>query len=270
MGHRTPQEIMDLAPIQTVNGQPGPTVTITPANIGATTPSEVSSQISSEATAAVAAATEVLAGKAEIATQVEADAGTDDARFISPLKGAVAYLRKIAGDFATFTAKASPVAADILLIEDSEATGAKKKVQLGALFGSNGFKRLMSIPIYGAAGFGRPYGFTTSGTYTVISRFVFPGTALTGSLTSIIANLFSSIAGVRGDIRVYDATNSLQIAQLIGSADLPTNPGIAAALVNLGTLSNLPTGRAVFEVQIRRTVGSGGQEIRCSALDLEF
>lgn len=40
-----------------------------------------------------------------------------------------AQLKRAAGDFATFTEKTSPVGADLVLIEDSEATNAKKKVQ---------------------------------------------------------------------------------------------------------------------------------------------
>jgi hypothetical protein len=46
-----------------------------------------------------------------------------------------AQLKSAAGDFASFTEKTSPVSADLLLIEDSTANGAKKKVQVGNLPG---------------------------------------------------------------------------------------------------------------------------------------
>lgn len=47
-----------------------------------------------------------------------------------------AQLKRAAGDFATFTEKAAPVSADLLLIEDSETPGGtKKKVQAGNLPG---------------------------------------------------------------------------------------------------------------------------------------
>ncbi|MHB9073711.1 MAG: right-handed parallel beta-helix repeat-containing protein [Desulfobaccales bacterium] len=46
-----------------------------------------------------------------------------------------AQLKTAAGDFASFLEKASPVSADLLLIEDSAASGAKKKVQVGNLPG---------------------------------------------------------------------------------------------------------------------------------------
>jgi hypothetical protein len=46
-----------------------------------------------------------------------------------------AQLKRSAGDVATFTEKATPVSADLLLIEDSAASNAKKKVQVGNLPG---------------------------------------------------------------------------------------------------------------------------------------
>lgn len=46
------------------------------------------------------------------------------------------FLLRSQGDFGTFDAKATPVDADILLIEDSADSGAKKKVTLGDLPGS--------------------------------------------------------------------------------------------------------------------------------------
>ncbi len=47
-------------------------------------------------------------------------------------------LKRSAGDIATFTEKTTPVSADLLLIEDSAASGAKKKVQIGNLPSSGG------------------------------------------------------------------------------------------------------------------------------------
>lgn len=49
-----------------------------------------------------------------------------------------AQLKRSAGDFATFTEKATPVDADIVLIEDSEDSNNKKKVQLANLLGGGG------------------------------------------------------------------------------------------------------------------------------------
>jgi hypothetical protein len=49
-----------------------------------------------------------------------------------------AQLKRAASDFSTFTEKVTPVSADLLLIEDSAASGAKKKVQIGNLPSSGG------------------------------------------------------------------------------------------------------------------------------------
>lgn len=56
------------------------------------------------------------------ATQVGLGSVTNDAQ-----------LKRAAGDFATFTAKAVPAGADLVLIEDSAAAGAKKKITVGAI-----------------------------------------------------------------------------------------------------------------------------------------
>jgi len=49
-----------------------------------------------------------------------------------------AQLKRAAGDFATFTEKTTPASADLVLIEDSAAAGAKKKIQVGNLPGGGG------------------------------------------------------------------------------------------------------------------------------------
>ena len=72
-----------------------------------------------------------VAGKVGAVTLDKTDVGlsnvTDDAQ-----------LKRAAGDFATFTEKAVPVDADIVLIEDSEDSNNKKKVQLANLLGGGG------------------------------------------------------------------------------------------------------------------------------------
>jgi len=90
----------------------------------------------------VIASSETVAGKVELATQAETNTGTDDVRAVTPLKlkttslagrDSTAIHSTVAGEIAAVTLKATPVAADILLIEDSAAANAKKKVALSAL-----------------------------------------------------------------------------------------------------------------------------------------
>lgn len=79
-----------------------------------------------------------------------------------------------AGEIAALTEKAAPVAADLLIIEDSEASNAKKKVQVGNLPGGGTL-------LYDTYGFrfqespaeeGVDYDRTTSGTFSYIRCFV--------------------------------------------------------------------------------------------------
>ena len=48
------------------------------------------------------------------------------------------YLKRAAADISTFTEKVSPASADLVIIEDSAASYAKKKVQVGNLPGGGG------------------------------------------------------------------------------------------------------------------------------------
>ncbi len=89
-------------------------------------------------------ATEVQEGIAELATQAETDAGTDDLRIVTPLKLAQTSLAgrdleaihdNVSGEIAAVAEKTLPVSADLLLIEDSAAGNSKKRVQIGNLPG---------------------------------------------------------------------------------------------------------------------------------------
>ena len=90
----------------------------------------------------VAAATESLAGKIEIATQAETNAGLDDVRAVTPLKLATtslagrdttAFHNNSPNEINALTSKATPVAADEFVIESAADLGAKRKVTLAAL-----------------------------------------------------------------------------------------------------------------------------------------
>ena len=87
-------------------------------------------------------ATEAAIGAAEIATQVETDAGTDDTRMVTSLKLATTPLAgrdtdaihdNVSGEINAVASKATPVGADLVLIEDSADTFAKKQTTITAL-----------------------------------------------------------------------------------------------------------------------------------------
>lgn len=95
--------------------------------------------------------------------------------------------------------------------------------------------------------------------YSILSKFIFRGTLILGIPKKI------KIAGYQtatdGTVQIYDVTNSLVIVEK--SAITSTIP----IIIDLGTLVNLPTGEAVFEIQAKRT---GGGAMFVDSLLIEF
>ncbi len=88
---------------------------------------------------------ETAKGIIELATQGETDTGTDDVRAITALKLATTPLAgrdtdaihdDVSAEISAVAPKVAVVAADLVLIEDSESTNAKKSAQVGNLSGA--------------------------------------------------------------------------------------------------------------------------------------
>lgn len=105
---------------------------------------------------------------------------------------------------------------------------------------------------------------TASTNYVQVAIFYFAGTDAIGTPTAFKAIGFKDATPTSWDIQVVDLTNALTIATKTG------NTGTAAEIVDMGTLSNLPTGPAMFEVQLKRTGGTGGSEVHAHALSMLF
>ena len=91
--------------------------------------------------------------------------------------------------------------------------------------------------------------------YKVMNQLIFPGTDAAGTPTSISANVFTKddiAPPTIGDFRIYDVTNALAIAEVIGIQNTSKQN-----IEDLGTLSNLDAAEALWELQGRRTSGSG-------------
>jgi len=86
---------------------------------------------------------------------------------------------------------------------------------------------------------------SSSTTYIVMRRFSFRGTANTGTPTAIKAVCYISQSSYTGRIRIQDITNGVTVCE---SA---TFNNTIAAIINLGTISNLSTGESIWEVQIK-------------------
>ena len=83
--------------------------------------------------------------------------------------------------------------------------------------------------------------------YVPIVRWIYPGSDNVGDISAIKA-LCHVVSGSMS-IRVFDFTNSLTICEKTGISN--TSP----TFHDLGAISNLPTGQAVFEIHVK---GSGG------------
>jgi hypothetical protein len=96
--------------------------------------------------------------------------------------------------------------------------------------------------------------------YTVLDRIRFAGTGTrVPSAIHIIAEIDS---GSTGDIRIYDVTNALVVAEKTGIANT------SWALIDLGTLSNLSTTPVIWEIQMKTSAAN--KNIRASSMDIEF
>ena len=95
--------------------------------------------------------------------------------------------------------------------------------------------------------------FTDNTSYTTLSVFIFPGsTSFDISAAKVVSRMDSGPTSY--DIRIQDITNALTVA----TANF-TN--LLDEINDMGTLSNLPVAESIFEIQIKRNGGSGGNQI---------
>jgi len=101
---------------------------------------------------------------------------------------------------------------------------------------------------------------TNSPTYESLAHLVYAGSDAVGPILEFNLNAWVSMN--TGDVRVYDLTSGLEIAELAGIS------GTAESTVgDMGAISNLPTGPAVFEVQGKK---NGGATVFIASLELEY
>ena len=98
--------------------------------------------------------------------------------------------------------------------------------------------------------------------FTVKARLYFAGTNAWGALSNI--TIITSADTATGRVRIFDLTNALIIGTSV------TIPSGSAPTIRTITPANVPTGQAIWEVQMIRDTGTGGNAIRCSSLSLVF
>ncbi len=106
--------------------------------------------------------------------------------------------------------------------------------------------------------------FVAAGVFTRVGNFIFDGTDNVGDPSSILVNGFKDPLATTAEFRVIDITN--------GGLVIATGIGVISQdefnIVDLGVLANLPIGRAVFQIEARRTGGAGAAFI--NSLSVNF
>lgn len=164
----------------------------------------------------------------------------------------------VASEISVVTEKVTPVSGDFILIEDSAASNVKKRIQIGNLPSGAHLIRIKDVALNDGT---TPYIQSTPATWTAIDSFIFRGSTEAGTITNIKA-LCHIGGGTSMDIRVYDKTNSLAVCTKSTIIDT------VETIHDLGTVSNIPTGVAIFEIQQQAT-GSGAKA-RCSHISMLF
>lgn len=90
----------------------------------------------------------------------------------------------------------------------------------------------------------------TTGAFTTVRSFIFPGTTEIGTTISKVLVHLNSTSSVTVSYRIQDISNS----QTIASDTAISNNGVN--LHDLGTISNVPTGEAIFEFQGQLITGT--------------
>lgn len=99
---------------------------------------------------------------------------------------------------------------------------------------------------------------TTSTTFMPFATFIYKGTDTDKGLSEVQFVVETSGAGT-GEIQIIDITNS----NIIGTTAV-FGPGVLVpTIISLPSISNLPTGMALFELNIRRvnTMGGGSMSL---------
>lgn len=88
--------------------------------------------------------------------------------------------------------------------------------------------------------------------YTTYGYVLFRGTSIVGVPTKMTAVAYSD-GGEAFSIRVRDTTNSTNIVTRAGLTNT------SSAIIDLGTISNLPSGEAIFAIQGKKDAGDKGR-----------
>ena len=100
--------------------------------------------------------------------------------------------------------------------------------------------------------------------YIFVANFIFRGTTALGTPTAIKVISLVEDASNAASIKIFDVTNSLTIAEGTGFTN------IVFAINDLGTLSNLSAGEAIWELQGKLTTDTKGDDLNIGSLSVYF
>ena len=179
-------------------------------------------------------ATTSIAGKAAIATQIETHTGTNDTKIVTPLK--LQSEKGIANGIAKLDATGK--------IDASQLSGGGKSMIMSFGSGTNYYVN------------------SNSATYAKVATFMYAGSTQIGPISAIKINAWRS-GGTGADFRIYDATNALVVAEVVNVTSTSE-----INVVNMGTITNIPTALSIFEIQIRRS--GGGANGYCGSIEIGY
>lgn len=103
--------------------------------------------------------------------------------------------------------------------------------------------------------FTRPFVRARSTSYTVLAHIPFPGSDRVGAVESIKIACQADSASGNYTVRIYDRTNSQTVCETTVAEDSDM------AIVDLGTISNVPVGLAIWELQAKSSQNNRDIEI---------
>ena len=103
-----------------------------------------------------------------------------------------------------------------------------------------------------------------SSTYQKLASFIYGGTDAIGAINKININAWITNNGAV-DIRLVCCGDGSIVAEFLGINTQDENN-----LVNMGTISNLPTSSDFIEIQGRKISGGGASKLRIGSVELEY
>lgn len=111
------------------------------------------------------------------------------------------------------------------------------------------------------------FGFTpysdTPAVYEVVTRFPYDGSDAAG-IPILLTLVGGQTGGATASFRLFDVTNAAVIAEVTGVV------AVSPSLINMGVISNIPTGPAIIELQALKTAGSNPTTVEVSGLAARF